>query len=353
MVAAIQKHLNVNKIKWKLSDTTEFDNLNVVLDNVMKERAALNIGMVPKQAEIITYEFEERMWQKGILGENYPDTLRNTVLFLLGINCYLRAVDEHYHLRRSMPNKPSQISIESDSNGVKCVVYREDTVTKTHDGGLKDMKAERKVVWVYSNNTNVIRCPVRLVQKYLSLCPRYIKKENFYLQLRQRTTPTTWYAEQVVGQQTLSKVVKKMMESAEISGYFTNHSARRTGGTQLFRAGVERKLVKEATGHRSDAVDKYQITSEEQRAILSDIIANNPKKSVTSTVSVPQVVNESHEKDGTNALEVKAKCSECAKCTCKSEVNANNVCEIVTKLIDASNKNGKSTIKIQIEICSE
>ena len=92
MVAAIQKYLTFNKIYWKLVD--ECEDLKVVLDNVMQERAKLNIRMVPKQADLITYEFEETMWEKGILGEDKPDTLSNTVIFLLGINCCLRAVED-------------------------------------------------------------------------------------------------------------------------------------------------------------------------------------------------------------------------------------------------------------------
>ena len=113
--------------------------------------------------------------------------------------------------------------------------------------------------------------------KYLSLCPEtYFKKENFYLKSLTKPTPKQWYGREVIGTNTLSKVVKKMMEKAEIDGFFTNHSARCTGGTRLFQAGIDRKLVKEATGHTSDAVDKYQITSHEQRKAMSEILQNKP-----------------------------------------------------------------------------
>ena len=41
-------------------------------------------------------------------------------------------------------------------------------MTKCNDGGLKSLKKECKIVWVYpSKNPN--RCPVRLVDKYVSL----------------------------------------------------------------------------------------------------------------------------------------------------------------------------------------
>ena len=115
-----------------------------------------------------------------------------------------------------------------------------------------------------------------MVQKYINLCPKgYTKKQNFYLKGLSRKTPNQWYGEQVVGTQTLSKVIKLLMEAGDIQGYFTNHSACRTRGTRLFQAGVERKLVKEATGHISDAVDKYQITSADQRRAMSNILAGN------------------------------------------------------------------------------
>ena len=275
MIVSIQKYLSVNKIHWQLIEGKEFEDLKVVLDNVMKERAALNIGITKKQASVITYEMENHLWQEGFLGEQNPDQLRNTVLFLIGINVYLRAVNEHYGLRRDMPDKRSQISFEYNSLGDKCMVYREDCVSKTHNGGLADMRNERKIVWVCPSE-NPDRCPVRLMQKYLALCPQYTKKPNFYLQSRVKFTPSVWFAGQVVGENSIAKVVKELMKEAKIEGFFTNHSLRRSGGTRLFNAGIDRKLVKEATGHRSDAVDAYQVTSDHQRCEMSKVIANPP-----------------------------------------------------------------------------
>ena len=98
MIVAIQKYLKINKMNWKLVDADEFCDLNTVLDNVMQERTAMNVGVVKKQVQVISYETENSLWQAGILGEDTPDKLRNTVLFLIGINMLLRAVEEHYYL---------------------------------------------------------------------------------------------------------------------------------------------------------------------------------------------------------------------------------------------------------------
>ena len=154
------------------------------------------------------------------------------------------------------------------------MVYHEDAVTKTHDGGLNDLRKERKIVWVFPSS-NITRCPVRLVEKYLSLCPqRFMKRNNFYLHALSKPSPKQWYGCQVVGTNYIGGVVKEMMKEAKIEGLFTNHSLSRTGGIHLFQAGIDRKIVKEATGHRSDAVDAYQITSEAQHENISKILSN-------------------------------------------------------------------------------
>ena len=146
MLVAIPKHLRTNKLNWDIVEGKDFSEVKVVLDNVMKERTEANIGVVTKQAEVITYKLEERLRRQGILGEDTPCKPRHTVLFLLGINLLLRAVDEHYNLRRDVPNKKSQLTSRNNQFGDKSVFYQEDTVTKTHDCGLNDMNRECKEV---------------------------------------------------------------------------------------------------------------------------------------------------------------------------------------------------------------
>ena len=126
--------------------------------------------MVKCQANMISYEFEDNLWDTGVLGEDTPDKLRSTVLFLIGLNVGLRAGDEHYNLRRDSPELASQFSFQRNDKGERCLVYQEDTTTKTNDGGLNHMHKEHKVVWVYPREDSR-KCPVRLVDKYISLLP--------------------------------------------------------------------------------------------------------------------------------------------------------------------------------------
>ena len=69
MAVAIQRYLFVNKIKWKLLDDECFDDIRTVLDNVMQERIAQNIGVVKCQAGIISYEQENALWETAFLGK--------------------------------------------------------------------------------------------------------------------------------------------------------------------------------------------------------------------------------------------------------------------------------------------
>ena len=160
-----------------------------------------------------------------------------------------------------------------------------------------------------------------------------------------QTTPKLWYQEQVIGKNTISKVVKELVRKAKIEGFFTNHSLRRSGGTRLFRAGVDRKLVKEFTGHRSDAVDSYQVTSFEQRQMLSKVVQgvhNNSTLCKTKECECKNSeklvkVDECKEKVTSENLE-------------KVEVTPGNVAAIVTELLKSTKNNKKTVIRIEVEV---
>ena len=104
---------------------------------------------------------------------------------------------------------------------------------------------DRKVVWVHRNKIDFNRCPVRLVEQYLSLCPKNTKKANFYLQSLQKPTPKQWYSGQVVGLNLNYKAIKLMLGDAKIEGFFTGHSFRRPGTTRMFQGGIDGKIIKE------------------------------------------------------------------------------------------------------------
>ena len=292
LVRAIQKHLNVNKIPWRLIDDPDFLDIRTVLDNLIKEHTQLGLGVDEKIADLITFDMEKSLWDRGFMGDDTPTKLQRAVYFGLRMQCYLRSKQDHYSLRRWTPNRNSQITFEHNTDRVRCLVYREDHVTKTHDGGLNDMKHKRKEVVIFPNLKDPSRDLVTLVDKYLGLCPPMYSKPNFYLKALQKPTPAQWFGNQVLGEKSIARILPDMMAEAGYTGYYTGHSLCRSGGSRLFQAGVQRKLVKECTGHTSDAVDKYQITSKEQKKKVSKIVQGQHDIGTKPTTSTSTVVGD-------------------------------------------------------------
>ena len=344
IVLSIQTFLNENKVFWKVIDDLEFFEICTVLDNVMKERALQNLGTVVKQAQCIPLDFENQLWEKGVLGEQTPDQLRDTILFLVDL------VDEHYELQRNSIDKPSQFSFERAENGKRCLVYREDSVTKTNDGGLNSIKKQRKVVWVFPNDDNIVRCPVRLVDKYVSLLPEVgpkTKKLNFYMRSLEKPNPAQWYSEQVVGKHTLSKTVGRLLKEAKLDGFFTNHSLRRTGSTRLFQAGVDRKIVKEYTGHMSDAV--RQVSNHFVNIYLEKI---SVKSLVVTKPMHIKKVNEINPSLEISVKEVSESVGTVGECSCNKKSISIEQTEKIGKIISSllsNRKKGKATVRLEIE----
>ena len=354
MACAIQNYLKKKGKNWHLVHGDEFMKFNRVLDSVMQERANKNIGTVRKQAQVISIEFENQLWERNILGEDTQDKLRNTVLYLLGVNLALRAGDEHYALRRPGCKKGSQLSFGTNELNVRCLVYHEDSVTKTNRGGLCDMKKERKVVWI-KPNTSWERCPIRLIEKYIQLLPINGNRENFYLQSLKKPRPYCWYATCPIGINSLRKVVATMLKDAGLDGFFTNHSLRRTCATRLFQGGQDVKIVKEITGHISDVVHKYQQTSDVQRMNVSLIIQNDKDSVKLSEASPMEVVPGPSKKDDHEVFKLKPfKLPICEgnegkrdDVDRKSETMKQGICNV----IEAAMKSvGKRRAKVTVEV---
>ena len=89
-------------------------------------------------------------------------------------------------------------------------------------------------------------------------------KPDFYLRALEKANPAQWYSTCVLGIISIRK---------------------QSGTSRLFQVGLYHKIVKEFMGHASDAVHQYQITSDDQRKSVSEIIAG--KGVEVNVVKVP------------------------------------------------------------------
>ena len=95
LVVSVQMHLETYGFAWRLIDGEEFTELKYTLDNIMKQRVTDGIGLTTKQAEVLSVSDEEFLWLNGFLGKSNAEQLLNTVVFMLGLSCALRAGKEH------------------------------------------------------------------------------------------------------------------------------------------------------------------------------------------------------------------------------------------------------------------
>ena len=253
---------------------SSFADFRATLDGEMKRLQSLGIGAKKRQAEPLTEEEEERLWQTGQLGQHSPQALLDTMLFMHGVYFALRSGQEHRNLRFD----PAQVEL-IESPGKRAYLRYTENISKNNPGGLKGRKYKPKVVIQHENLDNPDRCFVRLFRLYQSKCPDSRPKDAFYLRPLAKPTENCWYAPCAIGHHTLHNTVSRICTAASIRGFKTNHSLRVTAATRLFQAGVDEQLIMERTGHHStDGIRVYKRSSIEQQQAISDILSRSSKK---------------------------------------------------------------------------
>lgn len=91
-ITALQKHLEVNGRRISFLNDPVFSDLKNCLDNstCMQNVTKQGVGLIKRQAQIISKEQENSLWESGILGTDRPDTLLKTVFWTVGVNFGLR-----------------------------------------------------------------------------------------------------------------------------------------------------------------------------------------------------------------------------------------------------------------------
>ena len=100
----------------------------------MNERTAIGLG-VKQSSDVISLSNENKLFEIGEFGSNNPQQHLNTVIYMVGLYFALQGGVEHQHLRRS--GFRSQIEFVTDDRGVERVVYKEDPLQKTMQGGIQ------------------------------------------------------------------------------------------------------------------------------------------------------------------------------------------------------------------------
>ena len=233
MVFSLQKYLAIYGRKYKLLDDPKFSPIRKALDREMKKRAQPgDLSGGQRKATVITVVEEHMLWARGFLGEDSPEKLLNTIIYLFGTNFAMYGAKKHRSIRRNN----SQITLHMDARGVRFLRYCEDIPVS--DQG--EIKTKPKVIDAYENRGNPARCIVRLYQKYLASCPKENPHDAFYLRPMAKPKDSVWYSTVPVGINKLSNMVKVMCKEAGLEGFRSNHSLRACAAINMCKdAGME------------------------------------------------------------------------------------------------------------------
>ena len=87
-----------------------------------------------------------------------------------------------------------------------------------------------------------------------------------------------WFTRQVLGVNTLAKIVSTICTNGGLTGHRTNHSLRATAATRMYDLEFDEQLVCETTGHRSHCVRSYKRTSSELKRKASRAVQGIKRK---------------------------------------------------------------------------
>ena len=260
LVLMLQLNLQNCHHSYKILSDKQFVLIQNTLDNNMKMLSKAGVGSVKRQADIITIEEENILWNQKILGMDSPEQLLNTVFYVIGLNFALHWGEEH---RSLCLGKASQISQHV----------------------LPDGKKER--------------CPIHIYETYLSHLPQPLEElPGFYLRPLSAPTSNVWHSRQPLRRHKLGSMVKDICSKGNLGDYRTNHSLQATAATCLFDADIDEQLITEMTGHRSLVVRNYKRVSETKCQKINDVIQGTSSDKAEGVATVTTTPSSFERNDG-------------------------------------------------------
>ena len=245
-----------------------FQDLTGALQVRYRELRESGVGAQVHHAAVVTSEEEAILWESKVIGDDSPLALQRTVFFYVGKAFCLRGGQEQRQLRKSQFVR----SFDPD-----CYTYVEHG-SKNISG--VNTKQVNKVLPVYASPDARPRCLVYLLVKYFEKFPTDSRVSDlFYLRPKASfMDESVWYECSPVGVNKLKKYMECMCQEAGIADKKTNHSLRATGASALFNAGVPEKMIREVTGHRSNALQLYERPTLEQRQEASSVLVQGKRR---------------------------------------------------------------------------
>ncbi|XP_071125661.1 uncharacterized protein KIAA1958-like [Mytilus edulis] len=279
----------VSNLNFLNESDDRFLRFRQILDAQMKKLTSDGYGINVKQADPISVEQEEILWDKSVFGNHSSESLLHTVFFY---NCKyfgLRGRDEHRNLQIS------QIQLGEDDNGNYIEFRGKDN--KTYNGGLRHRYIAPKSVRQYLEKD----CQtLKSYQMYMNAIYEIDKSVSSPFYRRPVLSEGSVKFDHILGANRLGSLMKTICQKGELKGNFSNHSGKRTLATRLYQAGVSEQMIMDRTGHRSKkAVRTYKRPADSMLKDVSNILnpsnkqikLEDPKPLTDTRAILPEQVN--------------------------------------------------------------
>ena len=268
--------------------------MHQALENRYRELHADGVGTKRKQAEVISRDEEEQLWQSGILSSKSPQSLLRAVFYLNGINFVLRGGEEHRKLKISQLSFLDVPNPDSAGEMIRCVQYTE-YGSKNRPGGSHQRNQDNKVVTQFAKPELGDKCHVFLLELYLSKLPdSALQRDIFYMKAKARIPDSPgdpWYTDAPLGHNTLGKLLKEILKEGGINvENKSNHSLRSTAISRMYENKVPAKLIMERSGRLSvGGLLSYERTTLAQKIAVCDTLVGVPAMKGLDDTSLPDV----------------------------------------------------------------
>ena len=116
-LASLDRHLREKDAALSIAKDIEFSNSRKVLEGKARLLRQEGFGNRPNAAKALTSQDEELLWSKGVLGSHSPQSLIQTMWFLLTQHFGLRGCQEQHDMY------VDDFAFSTDDNGIEFVTY--------------------------------------------------------------------------------------------------------------------------------------------------------------------------------------------------------------------------------------
>ena len=247
---SVDRYLRKKGCTFSLLNDKEFCEVQDILKKKQKQLKAIGKGNKPNSADALTDEDIEEFYRAGVLGNNTPRALLNTVWMSNCIYFGMRPGQEQRDLCWG------DLELKTNADGLRYAKFSTERQTKTRTGENTKNVRESKPKML-KNLDNNDRCPATAYLAYKQHRPPEMMADDspFYLAVNTEVPKAgkKWFKAAPLGVNSLRSMVKNMLAASQVHSdkKLVNHSTRKHLVQKLVDNNIPPNEIVQITGHKT------------------------------------------------------------------------------------------------------